>query len=320
MICLWGGSGWNTSVPGANIKRKSKTRITEVQQQCSSARGRQPIGDELLLQLCGAAAYSDTGLWLQPVVLVMQAGFPQFSPPHLPIPACLQAWLDVLRAAELLGWQGDGTHAPFLQVIIDTCEEGACFEVRRYLPTPAHSCDSTASSTFKSWCPELPLNLHYPAKPSHVVKSDLTEIVLGGLMLISAIYISERTHVSTQTTHLASVSGSKLLSANLIFFSTLRLLWPLVNAVQQNPAWETSLVRWNAHLVQLRSQKLHGAYMQSFVALPLSFVPHSSSWWRCSAVNVKSFIHSAHHAIGNLSLGLDQLPDPPCPMGGQKKR
>lgn len=219
MICLWGGSGWNTSVPGANIKRKSKTRITEDQQQCSSAHGRQPIGDELLQWLCGAAAYSDTGLWLQPLVLVMQAQFPLFSPPHLPIPACLQAWLDVLRAAELLGWQGDGTHTHFLRVIIDTCEEGACFEVRRYLPTPAHSCDSTASSTFQFWCPESPLNLHYPAKPSYIVKSDLTEIVLCGLMLIAAIHISERMRVSTQSTHLVSVSGPTLLSANLIFFA-----------------------------------------------------------------------------------------------------
>lgn len=102
--------------------------------------------------------------------------------------------------------------------MIDTCEEGLWFWVRRYLPTPAHSHDSIASSTFKFRHPDSPLNLYHPAKPSYVVKSDLTEVALCGLMLIAAIHISKSAYVSTQTMHLPDISGPKLLSANLIFF------------------------------------------------------------------------------------------------------
>lgn len=104
--------------------------------------------------------------------------------------------------------------------MIDAREEAACFWVRRCLPTPAHSRDSTASSTFKFRHPDSPLNLYHPAKPSYVVKRHLTEIAPCGLTLIAAVHIGENTHVSTQTTHLPGVLGPKPLSDNLVFFHT----------------------------------------------------------------------------------------------------
>lgn len=129
-----------------------------------------------------------------------------------------------LRVTELLGWQGDGTHAPFLRVMIDTCEEGLWFWVRRYLPTPAHSHDSIASSTFKFRHPDSPLNLYHPAKPSYVVKSDLTEVALCGLMLIAAIHISECVCVNPNYAPARYIWTQTAISEFDFFFHTKTLL------------------------------------------------------------------------------------------------
>lgn len=242
-------------------------------------------------------------------VLVMQAGVPPFSPLTSPSQPAFKRGSMCWRVAELLGWQGDGTHAPFLRVMIDTCEEWLCFWVRRYLPTPAHSHDSIASSTFKFRHPDSPLNLYHPAKPSYVVKSDLTEIALCGLMLIAAIHISKSAYVSTQTVHLPDISEPKLLSANLIFFFHTKTLLATCQPCTAEPGLGNLSSALKCQLSTAQMPKAPwGVYGQ-----PCS----PSPWWTCSAVNVTSYSHSALHPVGNFSLlreahGLIQLPGYPC--------
>lgn len=157
-------------------------------------------------------------------------------------------------------------------------EEEACFWVRlrRYFPTPAHSCDNTASSTFKLRHPDSPLNLYHPAEPSHVVKSDLSKIALWGLTLI--MHIGESTHVSNQTMHLPGVLGPKLLSNNLIFFHTETPLAACLPCTA-DPGLGNLSCALKCQLGAAQIPKaIWGVYEVPCSLFPLSLVPYSSSW------------------------------------------
>lgn len=109
-------------------------------------------------------------------------------------------------------------HAHTLPMGDDDDDKGVCFGVRRCLPAHSHDCTATVSSPLKFRCPDSPLNLYHPAKPSYAVTSDLTEIALCGLTLIAAEHISESMPMSAQMMHLPGIFGLKLLSDNFFFF------------------------------------------------------------------------------------------------------
>lgn len=89
-----------------------------------------------------------------------------------------------------------------------------------FLP-PLRDYMATTSSLLMFRCPDSPLNLYYPTKPSYVVISNLTEIALCGLTLIAAMHISESVCMPAQAMHLPALFRLKLLSDNLfVFFNT----------------------------------------------------------------------------------------------------
>lgn len=122
----------------------------------------------------------------------------------------------------LLGWQGSGTHTAFLLLMTDTHQEGACFWARCYLPTPAHSHDTTASSVCKFRLPDSPLNL--PSCKTLLCCQARPHSNWGhlwGHTRVAAMNNSDSMgmfgYVPPQTKPLPVASGPKLLSASWIF-------------------------------------------------------------------------------------------------------
>lgn len=146
---------------------------------------------------------------------VMVPWLAPFSPPHFSISACLWTWLSVLEGSRA---DGEDTHTPNMWVMMR--KECVLRLDTAFLP-PLRDYMATTSSLLMFRCPDSPLNLYYPTKPSYVVISNLTEIALCGLTLIAAMHISESVCMPAQAMHLPALFRLKLLSDNLfVFFNT----------------------------------------------------------------------------------------------------
>lgn len=169
------------------------------------------------------------------MVLMLQAGHRHFSPLHLPSqPACKHG-LMCLKVAELLGWQGDGTYALFLQMMIDI----ACFWVKCYLPIPAHSHDSTASSTFKFRCPDSPTKLFFMLQNLLCCQvRPHWNCCLWGKAHRCHTHHWEYAGVNPNYAPARCIWTPTAINY-FYFFSTLRPFSPCVNPVQQSLDWET---------------------------------------------------------------------------------
>lgn len=215
MICLWGCSGSNMSVPAANANRRSKAHLRDGQQSpFSSTHCRWHRGDQLPLWQSRDRAQE----WCWAPAAPGHWGCRLGSLPALPIASSSQPPCNCgpkqLGVTGLLGWQGNGTHSA------SYCWWQACIRRQHMfwlgassppLPTlmTAQPLQSASSDCLIQTCTILQNPL--------MMSSQTLQRLFCGLMLVAAVSISDSVHVPAQTRHLPHASGPKPPSANLIF-------------------------------------------------------------------------------------------------------